>query len=192
MSRVVVVTGGTRGIGRAVVERFEAAGDRVVALGSADCDVTDEGSVAETFERIGAVDVLVNNAGVSSSAPLARTTLDDWRAQMTSTTRRVLRTRTALRAGSSRDPAASSRSPRGRPHGARATRAYSASSTRRSADARPGAARGGHGVTAKQLPGVVRTEGRGARSADRLRDRPRRGAGEAALARSRRGRLLGP
>jgi NAD(P)-dependent dehydrogenase (short-subunit alcohol dehydrogenase family) len=82
MSRVVVVTGGNRGIGAAISARFTAAGDTVHALSSADCDVTDEAAVADTFARIGDVDVLVNNAGVSDSAPVLRTTLGEWRAQM--------------------------------------------------------------------------------------------------------------
>jgi NAD(P)-dependent dehydrogenase (short-subunit alcohol dehydrogenase family) len=80
VSRRVVVTGGTRGIGAAIAARFALAGDDVVAVGRDDCDVTDEDSVAALFARVGAVDVLVNNAGVASSAPLARTTLHDWRA----------------------------------------------------------------------------------------------------------------
>ncbi len=42
----------------------------------------DEDAVAKLFERVGAVDVLVNNAGVAESAPLARTTLADWRRQL--------------------------------------------------------------------------------------------------------------
>jgi NAD(P)-dependent dehydrogenase (short-subunit alcohol dehydrogenase family) len=81
MSRVVVVTGGRRGIGAAISARFAAAGDTVHALSSADCDVTDEAQVNEVLGGL-EVDVLVNNAGVSDSAPVLRTTLDQWRAQL--------------------------------------------------------------------------------------------------------------
>jgi NAD(P)-dependent dehydrogenase (short-subunit alcohol dehydrogenase family) len=104
VSRVVVVTGGTRGIGLAVAERFRAAGDDVVALGRAECDVTDDEAVTRTFEQIGRVDVLVNNAGVSSSAPVARTTLGAWRrAQEVNATGAFLCTRAALPGMAERD-----------------------------------------------------------------------------------------
>jgi NAD(P)-dependent dehydrogenase (short-subunit alcohol dehydrogenase family) len=82
VSRRVVVTGGTRGIGAAIAARFAAAGEDVVAVGRGDCDVTDEAAVGTLFERVGAVDVLVNNAGMASSATLGRTTLADGRAQV--------------------------------------------------------------------------------------------------------------
>src|ERR1700712_4244166 len=81
MSRLVVVTGGKRGIGKVVADRFAADGDEVVALSSADLDVTNEDAVASVLGGL-EVDVLVNNAGVSSSAPLHRTTLDEWHRQL--------------------------------------------------------------------------------------------------------------
>jgi NAD(P)-dependent dehydrogenase (short-subunit alcohol dehydrogenase family) len=79
--RLVVITGGTKGIGAAIAKRFADAGDRVVALGRADLDVTREDAVADVLGSI-SVDVLVNNAGISTSAPVHRTTVDDWRAQL--------------------------------------------------------------------------------------------------------------
>jgi NAD(P)-dependent dehydrogenase (short-subunit alcohol dehydrogenase family) len=78
---LVVVTGGTKGVGAAIARRFAEAGDEVVALGHGDLDVTDEDAVADVLGPL-AVDVLVNNAGVSSSTPVHRTTLVDWHRQL--------------------------------------------------------------------------------------------------------------
>jgi NAD(P)-dependent dehydrogenase (short-subunit alcohol dehydrogenase family) len=93
--RVVVVTGAGGGIGHALVELFTRSNDHVIALGRNRrslqrtnaaavelCDITDEDQVAVTFGRIGPVDVLVNNAGAATSAPLGSTRLEDWRRQM--------------------------------------------------------------------------------------------------------------
>jgi NAD(P)-dependent dehydrogenase (short-subunit alcohol dehydrogenase family) len=84
--RVVLVTGGTRNIGRAISARFAAAGARVVACGRNDpgaldgfefvaCDVREPDSVAamvdDVVERHGRLDVVVNNAGGSPPAAAA-------------------------------------------------------------------------------------------------------------------------
>jgi NAD(P)-dependent dehydrogenase (short-subunit alcohol dehydrogenase family) len=80
VTRVVVVTGGKKGIGKAIADRF--SGEEVHAPGRDELDVTDDNRVAEFFERVGRVDVLVNNAGIGYGASLARTTLEDWRAHL--------------------------------------------------------------------------------------------------------------
>ena len=80
--RLVVVTGGGGGIGRAVAERFAALGDSVLAPGRDELDVTNEASVRAFFGGAGDVEVLVNNAGMAESAPLHGQTLAGWERHM--------------------------------------------------------------------------------------------------------------
>ena len=196
--RRVVVKGGTRGIGAAIAARFAGAGDDVVAVGRADCDVGDEAAVAALFERVGPVDVLVNNAGVSSSAPLARTTLGEWDAQMAvNATGAFLCTRAALPAMVERDSGriVTVASTAG-VTGARYTAAYTASKHAAVGLTRTVAAEvAGTGVTANAVcPTIVRTD-MTADSLRRITETTGRSAeeAEAALAAaSPLGRLLEP
>ncbi|MFG1917396.1 hypothetical protein [Micromonospora sp. NPDC048898] len=62
--RTVVITGGTRGIGGALADRLRRAGDRVVAIGSADADLTSVRQTAALTDRLpDKIDVLVLAAG---------------------------------------------------------------------------------------------------------------------------------
>jgi len=75
----VVVAARTRAAVAAVATELRASGGQAWDIS---CDVTDPASVQALARaarsHLGNVDILVNNAGVSHSAPLQRTTLDDW------------------------------------------------------------------------------------------------------------------
>jgi 3-oxoacyl-[acyl-carrier protein] reductase len=100
--RVAIVTGASRGIGRAIAARLAAQGAHVVAAargenaravadgitaegGRADAvalDVTEPGAgediVRSTLERLGRIDILVNNAGIARDQLLLRMKREDW------------------------------------------------------------------------------------------------------------------
>lgn len=95
--KIAVVTGATKGIGRAIAEALASAGAKVVItarnkkeieetvakLGNAAgyvCDVRDYEQVKSTFAEIGGVDILVNNAGIGIFAPVESMSVEDFRA----------------------------------------------------------------------------------------------------------------
>lgn len=103
MNKVAVVTGAANGIGRAIAERFAREGAAVVLAGRTQktltevaheiearrgrahavvCDVTKEEDVErlveEAVRRYGALDIMVNNAGVFLAKELANTTLAEY------------------------------------------------------------------------------------------------------------------
>jgi NAD(P)-dependent dehydrogenase (short-subunit alcohol dehydrogenase family) len=114
-----LVTGGSSGIGRAIALDLAKAGMQVTICGRREAelarvaveapgihamvaDVTDEHSVAALYEQAeserGPFEVVVANAGIASSAPAHRTTLDEWnRILTTNLTGAFLTVRPALK-----------------------------------------------------------------------------------------------
>jgi NAD(P)-dependent dehydrogenase (short-subunit alcohol dehydrogenase family) len=102
--KVAIVTGSTKGIGLAIVERMINEGMSVVvssrtaddvqavtdrlgdnAIGIA-CDVSDPEActrlVEETVERFGQLDILVNNAGLGVFKPISEMSIEEWQLQI--------------------------------------------------------------------------------------------------------------
>ena len=111
MGRVAIVTGGTRGIGKAICEHLSEDGFTVVAnyAGNSEAaqrftdetgikayrfDVGDHEAVIEGCKQIesevGPIDAVVNNAGITRDGTLLRMTYEDWQDVM-----RIIKTRSA-------------------------------------------------------------------------------------------------
>lgn len=96
--KTILVTGGTRGIGKSIALLFLEKGYRVCAAYSRDensanelrakgvecykTDVSNEAEVVALFKKIGEVDVLVNNAGISLIKQIQDVTYEEYRRMM--------------------------------------------------------------------------------------------------------------
>ena len=85
MKRVAVVTGGSGGIGRAVVADLVRDGWSVTSLSRREgTDVGDEGQVRAAFSRFERIDALIHCAATLVPRPFAQTTAADWDGQLAS------------------------------------------------------------------------------------------------------------
>jgi 2-keto-3-deoxy-L-fuconate dehydrogenase len=89
LNKRAFVTGGRQGIGRGIVDAFIAEGAQVTTCGRGpqpkgldakwlSLDVADASTVADAVRGIGAVDIVVNNAGVQIEKTVVDSTDDDW------------------------------------------------------------------------------------------------------------------
>jgi 2-hydroxycyclohexanecarboxyl-CoA dehydrogenase len=79
--KIAIVTGGSAGIGAAIVERFRAEGAKVVIFdlnGEPKIDITDYEAVQKAVAAAGPVDILVNNAGWDMFKPFLKTDPAFW------------------------------------------------------------------------------------------------------------------
>lgn len=108
MSRNVVITGGSRGIGAFIARAFHAAGERVVLASRTDsglavelgerarylaCDVTSPAALRSTMSEAAGgegIDVLVNNAGFSAWRPLEEVDEPFWESMLATNLKSVL------------------------------------------------------------------------------------------------------
>ncbi|OGG58850.1 hypothetical protein A2765_00515 [Candidatus Kaiserbacteria bacterium RIFCSPHIGHO2_01_FULL_56_24] len=94
-NKTMLITGSSRGIGAAVARLAKKNGAIVILHGKEDSkelaklskelkaeyvvfDVTDESAVQREISRLGGIDLLVNNAGISISKPFLELTSEDW------------------------------------------------------------------------------------------------------------------
>ena len=73
-----LITGGSRGIGKACVELLSNSGYEVLQPTRNELDLINPSSITNYIEQLGKIDLLVNNAGIAQRKPFMELTVGDW------------------------------------------------------------------------------------------------------------------
>ena len=77
-NKVVVIIGGSKGIGKGVVDAFTNLGAIVHSISRDSCDITDPEQIYSYFSKLDKVDILINNAAINYCKPIEEITLNEW------------------------------------------------------------------------------------------------------------------
>ena len=77
-NKVVVVVGGSKGIGKGVVDAFTDLGAIIHSIHRDNCDITKPVEIDSYFDKLNKVDILINNAAINYCKPIEEITLNEW------------------------------------------------------------------------------------------------------------------
>ena len=76
-NKVVVIVGGSKGIGKGLYDAFMDKGCVVHSISRKNCDITNYNQIDSYFDKLSKVDILVNNAAINYCKSIEEISLDE-------------------------------------------------------------------------------------------------------------------
>ena len=77
-NKVVVIVGGSKGIGEGLYNAFIDRDCIVHSISRKNCDITNPDQIDSYFDKLGKVDILINNAAINYCKPIEEISLNEW------------------------------------------------------------------------------------------------------------------
>jgi NAD(P)-dependent dehydrogenase (short-subunit alcohol dehydrogenase family) len=78
-NKIVIVVGGSKGIGLGVAEEFRKRGAQVYSISKSNCDISSIEDIDKYFNQIKKIDILINNAAINYCKTIENISINEWR-----------------------------------------------------------------------------------------------------------------
>jgi NAD(P)-dependent dehydrogenase (short-subunit alcohol dehydrogenase family) len=78
-NKIVVVVGGSKGIGLGVVNEFKNKQAKVYSISRSNCDISSIKSIDKYFNKFKKIDILINNAAINYCKPIEEISIKEWK-----------------------------------------------------------------------------------------------------------------